>query len=169
MLFAHNDDMALGAIQAIEAAGKKPGKDIKIVSIDGVKDGFEAMAEGKINDIVECNPLLGPQLMDLSRRSRPARRSSAGSRPRRATSPRTRPRPRCRPASTDRPGDQGLAARQPTRPAPVATIERRANGCRRTVHSRAGPGDDAGSARSSRASGAGRVSTSGSSPARCTP
>ena len=65
VLFAHNDDMGLGAIQAIEAAGKKPGKDILIVSIDGVKDGFVAMSEGKINAIVECNPLLGPQLMEV--------------------------------------------------------------------------------------------------------
>ena len=65
VLYAHNDDMALGAIQSIEAAGKKPGKDILIVSIDGVKDGFVAMSEGKINAIVECNPLLGPQLMEV--------------------------------------------------------------------------------------------------------
>ncbi|KUO14275.1 ABC transporter substrate-binding protein [Streptomyces sp. DSM 15324] len=65
VLFAHNDDMAIGAIQSIEAAGKKPGKDILIVSIDGVKDGFVAMSEGKINGIVECNPLLGPQLMEV--------------------------------------------------------------------------------------------------------
>jgi ABC-type sugar transport system substrate-binding protein len=65
VLFAHNDDMAIGAIQSIEAAGKKPGKDILIVSVDGVKDGFVAMSEGKINAIVECNPLLGPQLMEV--------------------------------------------------------------------------------------------------------
>ncbi|MEU9956340.1 ABC transporter substrate-binding protein [Streptomyces sp. NPDC050982] len=65
VLYAHNDDMALGAIQSIEAAGKKPGKDILIISVDGVKDGFVAMSEGKINGIVECNPLLGPQLMEL--------------------------------------------------------------------------------------------------------
>jgi ABC-type sugar transport system substrate-binding protein len=64
VLFAHNDDMALGAIQSIEAAGKKPGTDIKIVSIDGVHDGFVAMTQGKINAIAECNPLLGPQLME---------------------------------------------------------------------------------------------------------
>jgi galactofuranose transport system substrate-binding protein len=64
VLFAHNDDMAIGAIQSIEAAGKKPGKDILIVSCDGVHDGFVAMSQGKINGIVECNPLLGPQLMD---------------------------------------------------------------------------------------------------------
>lgn len=67
VLYAHNDDMALGAIQAIEAAGLKPGKDIIIISIDGVKDGFVAASEGKINFIVECNPLLGPQLMQAVR------------------------------------------------------------------------------------------------------
>ena len=59
LVFAHNDDMGLGAIEAIEAAGKRPGKDIKIVSIDAVKDGMQALADGKINYIVECNPLLG--------------------------------------------------------------------------------------------------------------
>lgn len=64
-LYAHNDDMALGAIQAIEAAGKKPGVDIIIVSIDGVRDAFQAMFEGKLNCSVECNPLLGPQLFDV--------------------------------------------------------------------------------------------------------
>lgn len=63
-LYAHNDDMALGAIQAIEAAGKQPGKDIIIVSIDGVKGAFEAMVDGKLNCTVECNPLLGPMAFD---------------------------------------------------------------------------------------------------------
>jgi galactofuranose transport system substrate-binding protein len=65
LLFAHNDDMALGAIQAMEEAGIKPGQDIKIVSIDGVKGAFEAMKDGKLNVTVECNPLLGPQLFDI--------------------------------------------------------------------------------------------------------
>jgi galactofuranose transport system substrate-binding protein len=63
-VYAHNDDMALGAIQAIEEAGLKPGKDILIVSIDGVKGAFEAMAEGKLNCTVECNPLLGAPAFD---------------------------------------------------------------------------------------------------------
>ncbi|MBV6459471.1 MAG: ABC transporter periplasmic-binding protein YtfQ [Fimbriimonadaceae bacterium] len=63
-LYAHNDDMALGAIQAIEEAGKKPGEDIIIISIDGVKGAFEAMVAGKLNCTVECNPLLGPMLFD---------------------------------------------------------------------------------------------------------
>jgi galactofuranose transport system substrate-binding protein len=65
VLYAHNDDMGLGAIEAIEAAGKVPGQDIKIITVDAVKDGMQALADGKINFIVECNPLLGPQLMDL--------------------------------------------------------------------------------------------------------
>ena len=63
VLYAHNDDMAIGAIQAIEEAGMKPGKDITIISIDGVKGAFEAMMAGKLNVSVECSPLLGPQLM----------------------------------------------------------------------------------------------------------
>jgi simple sugar transport system substrate-binding protein len=64
VLYAHNDDMALGAILAMEEAGIKPGVDIKIVSIDGVKGAFEAMVAGKLNCTVECNPLIGPQLFD---------------------------------------------------------------------------------------------------------
>jgi ABC-type sugar transport system substrate-binding protein len=68
LLFAHNDDMALGAVEAIQAAGLTPGKDIKIVSIDAVHDGMQALADGKINYIVECNPLLGPQLMDTAKK-----------------------------------------------------------------------------------------------------
>ncbi|MFJ4775669.1 substrate-binding domain-containing protein [Streptomyces sp. NPDC088762] len=68
VLYAHNDDMALGAIQAIEESGKKPGTDIKVISVDGIKDAFVAMTEGKINVVVECNPLLGDQLMDLAKK-----------------------------------------------------------------------------------------------------
>jgi galactofuranose transport system substrate-binding protein len=68
-VYAHNDDMALGAIQAIEEAGLKPGVDIVIVSIDAVKAAFEAMIEGKLNATVECNPLLGPAAFDAIERS----------------------------------------------------------------------------------------------------
>lgn len=68
LIYAHNDDMGLGAIEAIEAAGKVPGEDIKIVTVDAVKDGMTALAAGKINYIVECSPLLGPQLMDVSKK-----------------------------------------------------------------------------------------------------
>jgi ABC-type sugar transport system substrate-binding protein len=60
-LFAQNDDMALGAIEAIEEHGLRPGVDIKIVSVDAVRAAFEAMIAGKLNVTVECNPLLGPQ------------------------------------------------------------------------------------------------------------
>ncbi len=63
VLYAHNDDMAIGAIQAIEEAGLKPSKDITIISVDAVKGAFEAMIAGKLDVTVECSPLLGPQLM----------------------------------------------------------------------------------------------------------
>jgi galactofuranose transport system substrate-binding protein len=65
-VFAHNDDMALGAIQAIEEYGLKPGVDIKIVSVDAARGAFEAMIDGKLNATVECNPLLGPQFFELA-------------------------------------------------------------------------------------------------------
>src|SRR5438128_10716842 len=67
VLYAHNDDMAIGAIQAIEEAGIKPAKDITIISIDAVKGAFEAMMAGKLNVTVECSPLLGPQLMQAAK------------------------------------------------------------------------------------------------------
>ena len=65
MLFAHNDDMGLGALDAIKAAGLVPGTDIQIVTIDAVKDGMTALANGEFNFIVECNPLLGEKAADL--------------------------------------------------------------------------------------------------------
>lgn len=65
LIYAHNDDMGLGAIEAIEAAGLVPGVDIKIVTVDAVKDGMQALADGKINFIVECSPLLGTQLVEI--------------------------------------------------------------------------------------------------------
>ncbi len=67
VLYAHNDDMAIGAIKAIEEYGLKPGKDIIIVSIDANRGAFEKMIEGKLNCTVECNPLLGPMLMQAVR------------------------------------------------------------------------------------------------------
>lgn len=65
-LFAQNDDMALGAIEAIEEAGLRPGVDIKIVSVDAVRAAFEAMIAGKLNVTIECNPLLGPQFFETA-------------------------------------------------------------------------------------------------------
>ena len=64
VLIAQNDDMALGAIDAIKAAGKVPGKDIIIVGCDSVKAAFEAIVAGEMNCTVECNPLYGPFVVD---------------------------------------------------------------------------------------------------------
>lgn len=65
VVYSHNDDMALGAIEAIEEAGKRPGKDILIISVDATKEAFNALFSGKLNLTVECNPLLGPELMKV--------------------------------------------------------------------------------------------------------
>jgi len=64
-IFVHNDDMAIGAIEAIKAAGIQPGE-LKIVSVDGTRGGFQAMADGWIQADVECNPLLGPQVFEMA-------------------------------------------------------------------------------------------------------
>ncbi len=65
-LYAHNDDSAIGAIQAIEDFGLEPGEDIIIVSIDAIRDAFQMMIDGKLNATVECNPLLGPAFFDVA-------------------------------------------------------------------------------------------------------
>jgi ABC-type sugar transport system substrate-binding protein len=65
-LYAHNDDSAIGAIKAIEEFGLKPGEDIIIVSIDAIRDAFQAMIDGKLNATVECNPLLGPTFFRIA-------------------------------------------------------------------------------------------------------
>jgi len=77
ILYAHNDDMALGAIQALEEAGMKPGKDVMIVSVDGEKKAIQDIVDGKINVVVECNPMTGPLVFDavekvLAKQSIPA-------------------------------------------------------------------------------------------------
>jgi simple sugar transport system substrate-binding protein len=64
MVFAHNDEMAIGAVQALEAAGRNPGKDVRVVSIDGQGNAFAEMGKGHINCIVECRPLIGPMFYD---------------------------------------------------------------------------------------------------------
>jgi ABC-type sugar transport system substrate-binding protein len=63
-LYAHNDEMAMGAIAAIEAAGKVPGKDIIIASIDGTRDAAQAIIDGKMLVCVECSPKFGPVAFD---------------------------------------------------------------------------------------------------------
>ena len=60
VLIAQNDDMALGAIDAIKAAGLVPGEDIIIVGCDSVKAAFEAIVAGEMNATIECTPLYGP-------------------------------------------------------------------------------------------------------------
>jgi ribose transport system substrate-binding protein len=65
IVYAHNDEMALGAIAAIEAAGKTPGKDILVVSIDGEKDAVQAIIDGKMGATCECSPRFGPKAFDI--------------------------------------------------------------------------------------------------------
>ncbi len=62
-IFSHNDDMALGAADALEEHGIQPGKDVKLISVDGARTAFQALVDGRLNCVVECSPLLGPQLM----------------------------------------------------------------------------------------------------------
>jgi ABC-type sugar transport system substrate-binding protein len=59
-VYAENDEMALGAIVAIRAAGKQPGKDVKVVSIDGTRNAVQAIVDGEINAVIESNPRFGP-------------------------------------------------------------------------------------------------------------
>lgn len=65
-VFGQNDEMGLGAAQALKDAGIKPGVDVKIVTVDATKGAFEAMIAGDINVAVECNPLLAPQVYEAA-------------------------------------------------------------------------------------------------------
>lgn len=65
-LFAQNDEMGLGAALAIEEAGLTPGTDIKIITVDATAGAFKGMIEGDINTVVECNPLLAPQVYEAA-------------------------------------------------------------------------------------------------------
>jgi len=67
VIFAHNDGMALGGIEALEAAGLKPGSDVLVIGIEGSREGLEAIVAGKLNVSVECNPLVGPQLIAVAK------------------------------------------------------------------------------------------------------
>jgi ribose transport system substrate-binding protein len=64
VIYAHNDEMALGAITALEEAGKVPGKDVLVLSIDGGKEAVQAVIEGKIAAVAECNPRFGPKAFE---------------------------------------------------------------------------------------------------------
>jgi simple sugar transport system substrate-binding protein len=65
-IFAQNDEMGLGAIQALKEAGLKPGVDVKVLSFDATAGAFKAMLAGELNVAVECNPLLAPQVYDAA-------------------------------------------------------------------------------------------------------
>ena len=64
VVYTHNDEMALGAIAALKAANMNPGKDVKVVSVDGQKSALEAIIAGDMNITVECNPRFGPMAFD---------------------------------------------------------------------------------------------------------
>ncbi len=64
VVYAHNDEMAIGAIAALEAAGKVPGVDVLVLSIDGGKEIVQLVVDGKVNYVVECNPRFGPKAFD---------------------------------------------------------------------------------------------------------
>ncbi len=69
-VYAHNDEMAIGAIQALRSAGIRPGKDVLIVSIDGEKAALQAIIAGELNAVVESNPRFGPLAFDTLERYR---------------------------------------------------------------------------------------------------
>lgn len=60
IVYAHNDEMAIGAIAALEAAGRVPGEDVLVVSIDGTRDALQAIIDGKMGVTVESSPFFGP-------------------------------------------------------------------------------------------------------------
>jgi simple sugar transport system substrate-binding protein len=65
-IFAQNDEMGLGAIQALKEAGLVPGVDVKILSVDATSGAFDAMLAGELSVTVECNPLLAPQVYEAA-------------------------------------------------------------------------------------------------------
>src|ERR1044072_8021493 len=69
-VYTHNDEMALGAIQALKAANMNPGKDVLVVSVDGQKSALEAIVAGEMNATVECNPRFGPVAFDTLEKSK---------------------------------------------------------------------------------------------------
>jgi simple sugar transport system substrate-binding protein len=65
-IFAQNDEMGLGAIEALKEAGLVPGKDVYVLSVDATAGAFKAMLAGELNVTVECNPLLAPQVYEAA-------------------------------------------------------------------------------------------------------
>jgi ABC-type sugar transport system substrate-binding protein len=97
VIYAHNDEMAMGAIAALEAIGKKPGTDVIVLSIDGGKEAVQAVVDGKINAVVECNPRFGPKAFETMAKYA-AWREDRGLGQERSTSSTIRPtrQPNCR-------------------------------------------------------------------------
>lgn len=69
LVFAQNDEMGLGAVQAVEEAGLVPGKDVKIATIDGTKNALQALADGKLSFVAEYNPLFGDVAVDAVKKA----------------------------------------------------------------------------------------------------
>lgn len=65
VIYSHNDEMTLGALDVLESAGVKPGKDMILISVDGQQEAVDALKEGRINCIVECTPDLGGKVMEM--------------------------------------------------------------------------------------------------------
>ena len=63
-VYAENDEMGIGAVNALKSAGKNPGKDVKIVSIDGTRNAVQLVADGSYNAVIESNPRFGPLAFD---------------------------------------------------------------------------------------------------------
>ena len=68
IVYAHNDEMAIGAIQALELAGRSPGDDVLVVSIDGTRDALQAIIDGKMGVTVESSPFFGPLACEVMER-----------------------------------------------------------------------------------------------------
>jgi simple sugar transport system substrate-binding protein len=65
-IFAQNDEMGFGAIEALKEAGLTPGVDVKVITFDATGNAFKAMLAGDLNVTVECNPLLAPQVFEAA-------------------------------------------------------------------------------------------------------
>ena len=68
VLYSHNDAMTLGAVETIEKSGLRPGKDIVIITVDGEQGAIDLLKQGKINCVVECTPMLGDIIMELTKK-----------------------------------------------------------------------------------------------------
>ena len=65
VIYSHNDMMTYGVIETLESNGIKPGEDVVIITVDGEQKMIELLAEGKVNCVVECTPLLGEKVMEI--------------------------------------------------------------------------------------------------------